>query len=142
MTKGNDRRPWGRVSVFFALLSLAKVPVASAQDVTKLVFFGDSLPDPGNYFVAFGTIAKPPFVPIPDAPYAIGGHHCGNGATSAEQLASDSNALASDQSSPTSGSTSCPKSSDPNEFQTRSHALDARFQCVDTGVVQFFPGRG
>ena len=85
-----SRRPlWAHVAVLLVLvlLSLPNVSVAFAQDVTKLVFFGDSLSDPGNYFVAFGTIAQQPFVPIPDAPYAIGGHHFSNGATWAEQLA-------------------------------------------------------
>src|SRR5262249_19171144 len=89
ITKRSRCPLWGRVFVLFALLSLSNVPGAFAQDITKLVFFGDSLSDPGNYFVAFGTIAQQPFGPIPDAPYAIGGHHFTNGATWAEQLARD-----------------------------------------------------
>lgn len=80
-------RPWCRVLLLFALLSLALAPTAFAGDFTKIVFFGDSLSDPGNHFIAFGTTSQQPFVPIPDASYAIGGHRFSNGATWAEQLA-------------------------------------------------------
>jgi phospholipase/lecithinase/hemolysin len=62
---------------------------AGAQSFDRLVIFGDSLSDPGNHFIAFGTTSHQPFVPIPDASYAIGGHHFSNGATWAEQLAQD-----------------------------------------------------
>jgi phospholipase/lecithinase/hemolysin len=81
-----------RVLVLLALAALVfapaavLAPAAFAGDISRLVFFGDSLSDPGNYFVAFGTVARPPFEPIPDAPYAFGGHHFSNGATWAEQL--------------------------------------------------------
>jgi len=51
----------------------------------ELIFFGDGLSDPGNHFIAFGAVSQPPFAPVPDAPYAIGGHHFSNGATWAEQ---------------------------------------------------------
>src|SRR5262245_59261603 len=80
-------RPWPRVLILLVLASLVLAPAAFAGDVAGLVFFGDSLSDPGNYFVAFGTVSRAPFEPIPDAPYAIGGHHFSNGATWAEQLA-------------------------------------------------------
>ena len=79
-------RPWPRVLILLALVSLVFAPTAFAGDVGGLVFFGDSLSDPGNYFIAFGTVSRAPFEPIPDAPYAIGGHHFSNGATWAEQL--------------------------------------------------------
>ena len=36
-----------------------------------------------------GQVAKAPYVPIPIAPYAIGGHHFSNGATWVEQLATN-----------------------------------------------------
>jgi phospholipase/lecithinase/hemolysin len=62
-------------------------PVARAQDFARVVIFGDSLSDAGNYFIAFHTVSKQPFGPIPDAPYAIGGHHFSNGATWVERLA-------------------------------------------------------
>jgi outer membrane lipase/esterase len=51
------------------------------------VFFGDSLSDPGNHFIAFHEISTRPFAPVPSAPYAIGGLHFSNGPTWAEQLA-------------------------------------------------------
>ncbi len=90
VTKSTQGRAWRRVLLLFVLLFLPLAPAAAlADDSTKLVFFGDSLSDPGNYFAAFGTVSRPPFVPIPDAPYAIGGHHFSNGATWAEQLAKD-----------------------------------------------------
>lgn len=60
---------------------------ATAGDFTGVVVFGDSLSDPGNHFVAFGTAAQQPFAPIPDDSYAIGGHHFSNGATWAERVA-------------------------------------------------------
>ena len=79
-------RPWRPILLLILLASLVPAPAAFAGDVARLVFFGDSLSDPGNYFIAFGTVSRPPFEPIPDAPYAIGGHHFSNGATWAEQL--------------------------------------------------------
>ena len=79
-------RPWRPILLLILLASLVRVPAAFAGDVARLVFFGDSLSDPGNYFIAFGTASRAPFEPIPDAPYAIGGHHFSNGATWAEQL--------------------------------------------------------
>jgi outer membrane lipase/esterase len=73
-----------------ALLLLALgwlAPSARAHEPQRLVFFGDSLSDPGNHFVAFREVSLPPFEPVPSAPYAIGGFHFSNGATWAEQLA-------------------------------------------------------
>jgi phospholipase/lecithinase/hemolysin len=75
------------ILVLIALAFLTLASTAFAGDLGKLVFFGDSLSDPGNYFVAFRTVSRPPFEPVPDAPYAIGGLHFSNGATWAEQLA-------------------------------------------------------
>jgi phospholipase/lecithinase/hemolysin len=80
-------RPWRPILLLILLASLVLAPAAFAADVARLVFFGDSLSDPGNYFIAFGTVSRAPFEPIPDAPYAIGGHHFSNGLTWAEQLA-------------------------------------------------------
>ena len=80
-----------KISIFSsALLSLnllAPLPVL-AGEYSRLVFFGDSLSDPGNYFQLFGEQAVQPFEPenVPSAPYAIGGHHFTNGPTWAEQL--------------------------------------------------------
>jgi outer membrane lipase/esterase len=70
-----------------ALLSLSLVSPAFGQGRTGMVVFGDSLSDPGNHFIEFGTTALQPFAPIPDASYAIGGHHFTNGPTWAEQVA-------------------------------------------------------
>jgi phospholipase/lecithinase/hemolysin len=60
-----------------------------ADAVTRLVVFRDSLSDPGNHFIAFGTSARQPYEPAPEASYAVGGHHFSNGATWAERLAAD-----------------------------------------------------
>lgn len=59
----------------------------AGESFDRIVFFGDSLSDPGNHFVVFGMSSHAPFVPIPDFPYAIGGHHFTNGPTWAERLA-------------------------------------------------------
>jgi phospholipase/lecithinase/hemolysin len=58
----------------------------------QVVVFGDSLSDPGNGFLFVRSNATPPdygmnALLVPEAPYAIGGHHLTNGATWIEQLA-------------------------------------------------------
>lgn len=80
-------RSWLVIPAVLWLLILAAVSVAFAGSYDRMVVFGDSLSDPGNHFVAFGTAAHAPFSPLPDYPYAIGGHHFSNGATWVEQLA-------------------------------------------------------
>jgi phospholipase/lecithinase/hemolysin len=81
-------RPTDRLRLFLAFLLLASLAgPAAAHERQRLVFFGDSLSDPGNYFIAFHQVSKRPFEPIPSAPYLIGGFHFSNGATWAEQLA-------------------------------------------------------
>ncbi len=70
------------------LFVVAPGPRIAAHQNWRLVFFGDSLSDSGNHFIAFHEISLRPFEPIPDAPYAVGGLHFSNGATWAEQLAS------------------------------------------------------
>jgi phospholipase/lecithinase/hemolysin len=50
------------------------------------VFFGDSLTDPGNHYIAFGEVTRPPYQPVPIFPYAVRGHHFSNGPTWAEDL--------------------------------------------------------
>ena len=68
--------------------ALAFASLAQAQGCqNRFVVFGDSLTDPGNFYVASGLTVKAPFALIPDAPYSIGGHHFSNGKTWAEQLA-------------------------------------------------------
>jgi phospholipase/lecithinase/hemolysin len=71
------------VAVCFVLVSTA----SAAETFDRMVIFGDSLSDPGNHFIAFGVTARPPYEPLPDFPYGIGGHHFSNGPTWAEQLA-------------------------------------------------------
>src|SRR3989442_7005067 len=81
------RPPRSTLFPYTTLFRSPLVPPAFASDFAQIIFFGDSLSDPGNHFIAFGTTAHQPFAPIPDDSYAIGGHHFSNGATWAEQLA-------------------------------------------------------
>jgi len=77
-----------RTLVGVLLASLALSAGALAQEPSrKLIVFGDSLSDPGNFFAGTGDFATAPFAPVPAAPYAIGGHHFSNGRTWIEQLA-------------------------------------------------------
>jgi phospholipase/lecithinase/hemolysin len=77
-----------RCAPILALLVLASpAPLVSAHQDLRMFFFGDSLSDSGNHFIAFGEVSQRPFALIPDAPYAVGGLHFSNGATWAEQLA-------------------------------------------------------
>ena len=69
------------------LLCLLSAAVQAQAPWSRLVVFGDSLSDPGNAFVLTGQVATPPYAPIPDAPYAVGGLHFSNGPTWIEQLA-------------------------------------------------------
>src|SRR5262245_61115924 len=71
---------------FFVVTTAISLGAAHAWAFERLVIFGDSLSDPGNHFIAFGTTSRQPFEPIPEASYAIGGHHFSNGATWVEQL--------------------------------------------------------
>lgn len=77
-----------------ALLLLTLLPgLANAHKVfDHILVFGDSLSDPGNAYYLLGTALTPPYAAldellVPDAPYAIGGHHFSNGPTWIEQLA-------------------------------------------------------
>jgi phospholipase/lecithinase/hemolysin len=74
---------WKALWLVAALLA---APVAFAAP-TRLVVFGDSLSDPGNFYAAFGVSASAPYSVVPSAPYTIGGHHFTNGSTWVEQLA-------------------------------------------------------
>ena len=47
----------------FALCLLilgASLATARADESRGLVFFGDSLTDPGNHYIAFGQVTRPP----------------------------------------------------------------------------------
>lgn len=59
----------------------------SETGFSRMFVFGDSLSDPGNRFAITGETAHPPFVPVPDAAYGVGGHHFSNGRTWVEVLA-------------------------------------------------------
>jgi phospholipase/lecithinase/hemolysin len=71
---------------------LAPDMVSAQVEFDEVVVFGTSLSDSGNAFALTGLQNTPPFdtldfLIIPDAPYAIGGHHFLNGYTWVEQLA-------------------------------------------------------
>ena len=76
--------------VCVASLTLA-TPIAIAseteQGFSALFVFGDSLSDTGNSHADTGRTAHPPFAPIPNDSYGIGGHHYSNGKTWIENLA-------------------------------------------------------
>jgi len=75
-----------KLGIIFA--TLLQFSLAIADDDERLIVFGDSLSDPGNAFIILeGQQSIAPFNLIPDAPYAIGGHHFTNGRTWVEQLA-------------------------------------------------------
>ena len=73
------------VALCLLILGVSMAP-ARADESRGFVFFGDSLTDPGNHYIAFGQVTRPPYQPVPIYPYAIGGHHFSNGPTWAEDL--------------------------------------------------------
>lgn len=91
---------------FVVLLAATLCAPARADDLAharlpfdRLVVFGTSLSDPGNFFSLTKAHSTPPdygvdqFL-IPSAPYARGGHHFSNGPTWIEQLAQAAKAKA------------------------------------------------
>lgn len=89
-------RRWLQKLALVLLLSFTTASCAFTQEFKRVIFFGDSLSDPGNFFIACRTslinpcvpFLVPPFSdPVPAAPYAIGGMHFTNGPTWAEQFA-------------------------------------------------------
>jgi phospholipase/lecithinase/hemolysin len=81
---------YARLAIVLCLLVLGASPAgARADESGGLVFFGDSLTDGGNHYVAFGQVTRPPYPPVPIYPYALGGHHFSNGATWAEDLSDE-----------------------------------------------------
>ncbi len=85
----------GRKLILMGLLTFTLlIPnwAGAELDFNKFVVFGTSLSDPGNIFEENHEVNVPPeynldsFL-IPNAPYAIGGHHLSNGPTWVEQLA-------------------------------------------------------
>jgi phospholipase/lecithinase/hemolysin len=78
---------YARLTVALCLLVLTAWPAGARADESKgFVFFGDSLTDPGNHYIAFGEVTRPPYQPVPIFPYAVHGHHFSNGPTWAEDL--------------------------------------------------------
>lgn len=76
----------------FMLLASSGVAAQAQFRFGQIVVFGTSISDPGNVFVLTGQSSIPPYntldpLLIPNAPYAIGGHHFSNGETWIEQLA-------------------------------------------------------
>jgi phospholipase/lecithinase/hemolysin len=71
-----------------ALIAVFSAP-AYAGGSHRFVVFGDSLSDPGNFFIEYGLVSKAPFEPVPSAPYDIHGHHFSDGPTWIEQLADE-----------------------------------------------------
>ena len=83
--------------IFAGLLLMLTGTIMPVQADTKydsLVVFGDSMSDPGNAWVLTSLQSHAPFEMVPDAAYAIGGHHFTNGRTWVEQLAHEFNATA------------------------------------------------
>jgi phospholipase/lecithinase/hemolysin len=68
-------------------IAMSAAPALAGSAHGRIIAFGDSLSDPGNYFAAFGTVSVAPYAPVPDSPYAIGKRHFSNGATWIEQVA-------------------------------------------------------
>ncbi len=63
-----------------------------AIEFKRIVVFGGSVSDPGNFFALTGITNEPPYDDldpflVPTGPYSIGGHHFSNGATWIEQFA-------------------------------------------------------
>ncbi|HHO67959.1 MAG TPA: GDSL family lipase [Gammaproteobacteria bacterium] len=82
-----QQTPVRLTTLLYVLALLFSLPAQADRRYSDLVFFGDSLSDPGNAFVLTGEVSRRPFQLIPDAPYARGGHHFSNGRTWAEQFA-------------------------------------------------------
>jgi phospholipase/lecithinase/hemolysin len=79
-----------RLTLALCLLIVSATPaLAWSPEPKGFVFFGDSLSDPGNHYIAFGEVSVAPYQPVPIYPYAIGGHHFSNGDTWAEDLANE-----------------------------------------------------
>lgn len=85
------QNPTGKnVFALCALLLLAWPAFSQAEeDFDSVYIFGDSLSDAGNFYLLTGQVSMPPYLPVPSAPYDIGGHHFSNGKTWAEHFAKE-----------------------------------------------------
>ncbi len=63
------------------------IPAHAGAPFSNIVFFGDSLSDPGNAYALTGEASRRPFELIPSAPCAWGGFRFSNGPTWAERFA-------------------------------------------------------
>lgn len=73
-------------NILFCALLAPMIAIAEAPD--RVIVFGDSLSDAGNYYLETGQWAEAPFEPIPDAPYEFrDGFRFSNGRTWVEQWA-------------------------------------------------------
>ncbi len=84
-------KSFARRGVVLAALVLA-APAWAAQAFDRIVVFGTSLSDPGNFFSLTHRNNTPPAYlvdanRVPNAAYAVGGHHLSNGPTWIEQFA-------------------------------------------------------
>ena len=70
-------------------MAVLATPAFAQTSFGALYVFGDSLSDTGNSHADTGRTAHPPFAPIPEDSYGIGGHHFSNGTTWIEHLAKD-----------------------------------------------------
>ncbi len=74
-------------------LGVQSLSSAAQPSFNRIVVFGTSLSDPGNFFALHLINNTPPYTAyvdsqlVPAEAYAIGGHHLSNGATWIEQLA-------------------------------------------------------
>ena len=78
--------------VFVLAVALLIPTWAGAIEFKRIVVFGGSVSDPGNFFALTGITNAPPYDDlnpflVPTGPYSIGGHHFSNGATWIEQFA-------------------------------------------------------
>lgn len=100
-TCGRARKQWTLLGSSVLVALLCSQALAQHSSIDRVVAFGASLTDTGNSFVWLSDPANqscgarlnvPPYealddLLIPDAPYAIGGHHYTNGATWVEGMA-------------------------------------------------------
>jgi len=75
-----------RMAVAIILLAVS-ASANAVENIERVFIFGDSLSDSGNIYALTGETSKAPYLPIPSAPYAMGGHHFSNGKTWAERMA-------------------------------------------------------
>jgi phospholipase/lecithinase/hemolysin len=81
------------LSIAVLLVTMMAPTSVPAMDFNRIVVFGGSLSDSGNFFALTNFANRPPYnqidaTLIPTGPYSVGGNHFSNGKTWIEQLAS------------------------------------------------------